>query len=310
MCQHPNSEALLGFLWCFCYNQITLQGHFDMKGSNCMAEFGEKLKTARSQKGITQQTLADQLFVTRQAVSRWEGGSRYPDLLTAKKISQILDTSLDELLCDDALTAYPQKASILESSVSRGIQTVLISVVLMCYLIICVWYLPTFTGMWELQSVNQMITFVKPFLFVCVLLYAAIASIQDRWTPHLAAVVSVTYFGVHAVSASAGLFSVSFGNESVSFVLKLMVYVLALLLFGAYFGKETAKPLKLYVLSALFTAFKAFSLIQTLIHVSDHPLFGNMYLTLTVHTTAELLFLGLLCYMVSCLDVKRKRAAL
>ena len=61
-----------------------------------MAEFGENLKKARTEKGITQQTLADHLFVTRQAVSRWEGGSRYPDLMTAKKMSQFLDISLEK----------------------------------------------------------------------------------------------------------------------------------------------------------------------------------------------------------------------
>ena len=38
-----------------------------------MAEFGENLKRVREEKGITQQTLADYLYVTRQAVSRWEG---------------------------------------------------------------------------------------------------------------------------------------------------------------------------------------------------------------------------------------------
>ena len=39
-------------------------------------EFGEKLRQAREAKGMTQQKLADRLFVTRQAVSRWEcGGS-------------------------------------------------------------------------------------------------------------------------------------------------------------------------------------------------------------------------------------------
>lgn len=39
-----------------------------------MVEFGEKLKRAREEKGMTQQTLSDALYVTRQAVSRWECG--------------------------------------------------------------------------------------------------------------------------------------------------------------------------------------------------------------------------------------------
>ncbi len=63
-----------------------------------MIEFGENLKRSREAKDITQQTLADQLYVTRQAVSRWENGARYPDLLTAKKLAGLLDTFLDELL--------------------------------------------------------------------------------------------------------------------------------------------------------------------------------------------------------------------
>ena len=66
-----------------------------------MAEFGENIRRAREELGITQQTLADKLFVTRQAVSRWENGSRYPDLLTAKRLSEGLNASLDELLSDD-----------------------------------------------------------------------------------------------------------------------------------------------------------------------------------------------------------------
>lgn len=275
-----------------------------------MAEFGEKLKTIRSQKGITQQTLADQLFVTRQAVSRWEGGSRYPDLMTAKKISQILGTSLDELLSDDALAAYPQKASILESSISKGIQTALISVALMCYLIICVWQLPTITSMSDIQSGNLIMAFVKPFLFTGVLLYAAIASIQDRWNPRIAAVVSVTYFGVHAISSLAGVFSVPLGNGSIPFILEFIVYVLTLLFFGLYFEKENTNPLKLYVIGALFASTKAFMLIQNLILISNGSQFGIMFLSMTVHTTAELLFLGLLCYMVYYLNAKRKRSAL
>jgi DNA-binding XRE family transcriptional regulator len=39
-----------------------------------MVEFGEQLRRAREAKGMTQQTLAEQLYVTRQAVSRWKCG--------------------------------------------------------------------------------------------------------------------------------------------------------------------------------------------------------------------------------------------
>ena len=73
-----------------------------------MAEFGENIRKAREELGITQQTLADKLYVTRQAVSRWENGSRYPDLLTAKALAKSLDTSLDDLLADDDLHTYPE----------------------------------------------------------------------------------------------------------------------------------------------------------------------------------------------------------
>lgn len=63
-----------------------------------MEEFGQKLREVRIAKGYTQQTLAEKLYVTRQTVSRWESGNRYPDLETLKKISVELEVSVDELL--------------------------------------------------------------------------------------------------------------------------------------------------------------------------------------------------------------------
>ena len=64
-------------------------------------EFGERLKQAREKKGMTQQTLAERLFVTRQTVSRWENGVRYPDILAVRKLSEILEISLDDLLSQE-----------------------------------------------------------------------------------------------------------------------------------------------------------------------------------------------------------------
>lgn len=60
-----------------------------------MAEFGEQLRKAREEKGITQQTLAENVYVTRQTISRYENGERYPDIVTLKKLSSVLGVSTD-----------------------------------------------------------------------------------------------------------------------------------------------------------------------------------------------------------------------
>ena len=67
-----------------------------------MEEFGQKLREVRTAKGYTQQALAEKLYVTRQTVSRWESGNRYPDLETLKKISAELEVSVDELLSTES----------------------------------------------------------------------------------------------------------------------------------------------------------------------------------------------------------------
>ena len=60
--------------------------------------FGEAIKEKREALGMTQQELAEKLFVSRQTVCRWENGSRCPDLIMAKKISMVLGISMDDLV--------------------------------------------------------------------------------------------------------------------------------------------------------------------------------------------------------------------
>ncbi len=62
---------------------------------------GEKIKKARADSGLTQKELADQLSVTFQTVSKWEGGVTEPDLSTLRRLSQILDMSLEYLVSDE-----------------------------------------------------------------------------------------------------------------------------------------------------------------------------------------------------------------
>ena len=52
----------------------------------------------RTQKGLSQDELAEKIFVTRQAVSRWENGETTPNAETLKLLSQFFDVSINTLL--------------------------------------------------------------------------------------------------------------------------------------------------------------------------------------------------------------------
>ena len=69
-------------------------------------KLGEAIKSKRESLGMTQQDLAEKLFVSRQTVCRWENGSRCPDLIMAKKIAIVLGISLDDLIPGDAVQDY------------------------------------------------------------------------------------------------------------------------------------------------------------------------------------------------------------
>lgn len=59
---------------------------------------GEKVKSLRRKKKLTQLQLASELNVTAQAVSKWEKGLSYPDIETIIKISELFGVTTDYLL--------------------------------------------------------------------------------------------------------------------------------------------------------------------------------------------------------------------
>ncbi len=66
-------------------------------------EFNEKLLQLRKQKGLTQEELADWLFVSRTAVSKWESGRGLPNIESLKAISKVFGITIDELLSGDEI---------------------------------------------------------------------------------------------------------------------------------------------------------------------------------------------------------------
>ena len=69
---------------------------------------GEKLRQLRRKKGLSQEAVAKELGISRQAVSKWETDIAQPDLDNLKKICEILEISADELL-DISCTIHIKK---------------------------------------------------------------------------------------------------------------------------------------------------------------------------------------------------------
>lgn len=66
-------------------------------------ELNEKLQELRKNRNLTQEQLAEKLFISRTAVSKWESGRGYPSIDSLKDISKFFEISLDDLLSKDEL---------------------------------------------------------------------------------------------------------------------------------------------------------------------------------------------------------------
>ena len=60
--------------------------------------FSETLKKLRANKGLSQQALAEKVYVTQAALSRWESGNRLPDAVMITRLSEILEVDVNVLL--------------------------------------------------------------------------------------------------------------------------------------------------------------------------------------------------------------------
>ena len=72
-------------------------------------EFGEKLQQLRKSRGLTQEELAEALYVSRTAVSKWESGRGYPSIDSLKEISAYFSVSIDDLLSGQKLILLAEK---------------------------------------------------------------------------------------------------------------------------------------------------------------------------------------------------------
>ncbi len=72
-------------------------------------EFNEKLQELRKQKGLTQEDVAEALYVSRTAVSKWESGRGYPSIDSLKAIARFYNITIDQLLSGEELLTIAEE---------------------------------------------------------------------------------------------------------------------------------------------------------------------------------------------------------
>ena len=80
-----------------------------IKSGRNIVEFNEKLQELRKSKGLTQEELAEALYVSRTAISKWESGRGYPSIDSLKEISKFFSVTIDELLSSEKIVNIAEK---------------------------------------------------------------------------------------------------------------------------------------------------------------------------------------------------------
>ena len=86
-------------------------------------KFGAFVSELRREKGMTQKDLAQRLFVSDKAVSKWERGLSLPDISLLQPMADILGVSVTELLGGQRMAASEQSAQKVEQIVESAVAT-------------------------------------------------------------------------------------------------------------------------------------------------------------------------------------------
>ena len=265
-----------------------------------MVEFGEQLRRVREEKGMTQQSLAEQLYVTRQAVSRWECGDRYPDLLTTKKISQILEVSLDDLLSGKEMEKVVERNPVIEKKSVNNIMIALYAFVVISLFITIVDIIIRFPLQSEMIDYNDIQAIVINVLALLIQIvffaYGFVNAIRGMLSPKRMGAVIVAFFAATCIT----------GNIVLWWIVLIIPNIVGAVATFAYFvsGKKSKIYSMIIYLVAIWGMFRIiYSNYNLIVH-------ANQYLSMnsTVRLVLEIAIHCLVIYQTYVLWIKRQNA--
>ena len=134
-------------------------------------EFNEKLQELRKNKGLTQEELAEALYVSRTAISKWESGRGYPSIDSLKEIAKYFSVTIDELLSSDEVLSIAEEDNKQKETHFRSLVFGLLDISILMF-----FFLPFFgqkaNGVIQevsLLSLNEITTYLKTAYYAIVI---------------------------------------------------------------------------------------------------------------------------------------------
>lgn len=276
-----------------------------------MAEFGEQLRKAREAKGMTQQSLAERVYVTRQTVSRWEGGERYPDLVTVKKLAQVLGVDAGFLLSDDETQHIVERNPVVEKQAVNNVTLVLFAGIVISYIISVVGVLiripsmssVTASDVWVLggNAISELIgiaAFVAGFVWV----------LKGAFSPKKVGVVMMAFFASVCIK---GLAIFTTGAEIANWFVAVIPVVIGVIgVVASYFYFWKKQPAAIWYWLVMIVS--ALGIIQTLYTMTTSIVFATQYVSTetALNTVLSICIYVLFCYQAHVLCARRNMAKL
>lgn len=122
-------------------------------------KIGDKLKEARLKKNMTQEEVAEKIFVSRQSISNWENNKTYPDIGNVIALSDLYEISLDELLKgSDNFMKHLEESTDLVKSNKKLIGIIILALITMIIIALFTEFMPEKLNMVAIFTLSIILT--------------------------------------------------------------------------------------------------------------------------------------------------------
>ena len=143
-------------------------------------KFNEKLQQLRKARGLTQEELAQALYISRTAVSKWESGRGYPNIESLKQIAGFYSVTVDQLLSGDELLVIAEEDSKQSKIHFRDLVFGLLDISVAALLFLPFFGVRSDSGVvhTSLLSLTGISSYLRYFYFDCVISIALLGILQ------------------------------------------------------------------------------------------------------------------------------------